>query len=45
MVVTSASYILYEFRSFFMTHVLEMMSITRRTESKVAAALVHDGNA
>ena len=31
-------------RSFFITHVLEMMSITRRIGSK-AAATIHDRNA
>jgi hypothetical protein len=45
MAITSASYILYASHSFFITHVLEMMSITRRIGSKAKAALIHDWNA
>ena len=45
MVITSASYILYASLSFFITHVLEMMSITRRIGLKAVAALIHVQNA
>ena len=45
MVITSASYILYASRSFFINHILEMMFVPRTIGSKVAAALIHDRNA